>query len=59
MMMRVFRDPDPGVSAYAALMLFAVVYLAAMAFVVAPNATLTWVSLGDASPEPRQPTKEK
>jgi hypothetical protein len=59
MMMRVFRNPDPGVSAYAALMLFAVVYLAAMAFVVAPNATLIWAGLGDASPEPRQPTKEK
>jgi hypothetical protein len=41
MMMRVFRNPDPGLSAYAALMLFAVVYLAAMAFVVAPNARLT------------------
>jgi hypothetical protein len=59
MMMRVFRNPDPGLSAYAALMLFAVVYLAAMAFIVAPNATLTWVSFGDASPEPRQPVQGK
>jgi hypothetical protein len=58
MMTRVFRNPDPGLSAYAALMLFAVVYLAAMAFVVAPNATVTWVGLGDVSPE-RQPTPEK
>jgi hypothetical protein len=59
MMMRVFRNPDPGLSAYAALMLFAVVYLAAMAFVVAPDATLTWAGFGDASPEPRQPAEEK
>jgi hypothetical protein len=59
MMMRVFRNPDPGLSAYAALMVFAVVYLAAMAFVVAPDATLTWVGSGAATPEPRQPTVEE
>jgi hypothetical protein len=49
MMMRVLRNPDPGPSAYAALLLFAIVYLAAMAFVVAPNATLTWAGMGDTS----------
>jgi hypothetical protein len=59
MMMRVFRNPDPARSAYAALMLFAVVYLAAMAFVVAPNATLTWVGMGDTSPDLRQTEQEK
>jgi hypothetical protein len=59
MMTRVFRNPDPSLSASAALMLFAVVYLAAMAFVVAPNATLTWVGMGDASLEPRQSGQEK
>ena len=58
-MMRVFRNPDPGLSAYAALILFAVVYLAAMAFVVAPNATLTWAGFGDASLDVRQPKEEK
>jgi hypothetical protein len=58
-MTRVFRDPAPGPSAYGALMLFAVVYLAAMAFVVAPNAKLTWPGVGDASLDVRQPKEGK
>jgi len=33
-----FRRPDPGLSGYAALALFAAAYLAAIAVVIAPGA---------------------
>jgi hypothetical protein len=59
MMTRLFRDPHPGLSAYAALILFVVVHLAAMSFVVAPRVMLTWAGMDDTSPDLHQPGGEE
>lgn len=40
-MNRVFRSPDPGLRGYAALTLFALTYLSAMALVLAPGSLQT------------------
>jgi hypothetical protein len=40
-MKRLFREPQPGPSGYAALMVFALAYIGVMAMVIAPDQVTT------------------
>lgn len=46
-MTRLFRRPDPGLTDYAGLMLFGIVYLAAIALVLSPGSFIAPAETAD------------
>ena len=51
-MNNLFRQPNAGLSGYASLTIFAIVYLAAVALIVAPDHLLSTPASSDAEIQP-------